>query len=844
MASSHIQKSWLNSLVTLTLGITFSIIIIFIAWRDSVQSQAREFSLASSTIKNVVARNTQTANDTLNSFSTYLEVNPELNNDEFSMITSSVLGLYPFLEGVVYVTRDSDSADPEKPYVIRNQTLKGNNAMLAKEELLSDDTYASAMELLFNSDSVITLGSEFHRNDWHGFWILRAIKPVSKIEEGIVNYGFAAILINTNTLVGPVFGNTGLSLFLLSDAASLSGRSLLYEYIPSAKQGWVVSSLAEESITQFPFYSVRLLLNKGLLWGDIEKTMMFISLLIGASVTLLLISLGKARDEQERQLRERNAIIEAQVRNQTEELARARDDALQAATAKSSFLASMSHEIRTPLNAIIGMSELLSETGLDLEQKKYVAVFKKAGDTLLSLVNDILDLSKIEANQLELETIEFNLIDTVEESVEIYALKSAEKSIELLTDIPADLKPVRLGDPSRLRQILLNLISNALKFTERGAIIVRIEYAKPDNTDLLEISVTDTGTGIPRDKLEKIFESFSQADSSTTRKYGGTGLGLTITRRLVELMGGKIWVESEVDKGSKFIINVPIPLIMDNDENRLVKTGALHHKILIVDDNPYALQMLERFLSDIGAKTVTQSDSQSTLVYLQDDLNRAQLDLMLVDADMPGIDGFSLVKSVKDLSDDIPIIMMLNTATLNQNQKELDELGLSYSYVAKPIKISELLKMLELALKTDKDLFEKTVPYFRVDDFKKLNILLVDDNSDNRLLVKAYLKKLPYLIDEAENGEEAYSIFKSGKYDVVLMDVQMPLMDGREATRKIRNWEKEEDKHATPIIALTAHAVKEEIDKCIDAGCDTHLSKPVKKETLISTIKTITSSTN
>jgi signal transduction histidine kinase/DNA-binding response OmpR family regulator len=844
MPTSEIQKKWLNSLLTLTLGITFSVILLFIAWRDSIQSQEREFSLASSTLKDTVARNTQTANDTLNSLSTYLEVNPDLSIEEYSMLTTSVLGLYPFLEGTVYVTHDVDSANPEKPYSVHYQTIKGGNTMLADTELLSDEAYASTIDLLFKNDSVITLASEYNRNNWKGFWILRAVKPVSKLDEDMGNYGFAAILINTNTLVGPSYRDTGPSLILLSDSASLSGRTILHEQQPSNEEGWVVNSLTEESITQFPFYSVRLLLSKELRWSQIEKTMMLISLLIGASVTLLLMSLGKARDEQEKHLRERNAIIEAQVLAQTEELGKARDDALQAALAKSSFLASMSHEIRTPLNAIIGMSELLSETGLDLEQKKYVAVFKKAGDTLLSLVNDILDLSKIEANQLELEKIEFNLIENVEESVEIYALKAAEKSIELLTDIPADMKPVRYGDPSRLKQILLNLISNALKFTERGAIIVRIAYVNPDNTDMLQISVADTGTGIPEDKLEKIFESFSQADSSTTRKYGGTGLGLTISRRLVEMMGGKIWVESELGKGSTFFINVPIPLIMDNDENRLIKTGALYHKILIVDDNQYARQILDTFLSDIGAKTVTKSDSQSALVYLQDDLSRAQLDLLLIDADMPGIDGFTLVNSLKEFCDSIPIIMMVNPATLNQNQKELDDLGLSYSYLPKPIKISELLKMLELALKTDKDIFEKTVPYFRIEDFKKLSILLVDDNSDNRLLVKAYLKKLPYVIDEAENGEEACSLFKSDKYDVVLMDVQMPLMDGREATRAIREWEKMEGKKATPIIALTAHAVKEEIDYCIEAGCDTHLSKPVKKETLISTIKSLTGSSN
>ncbi len=243
MASSHHQKKLLNSFVTLALGITFTAILIFIAWRDSIQSQARDFSLASSTVKNAVARNAQTANDTLNSFSTYLEVNPDLSEEEFSLITTSVLGLYPFLESTVYVTYNDDYSDPERPYAIKYQTLKGDIARTAERELLSNEAYESAIELLFNSDSVITLGSELNRNNWQGFWILKAVKPVSKIEEGKGNFGFAAILINSNILVGPVYENTGLALFLLSDSASLSGRSLLHEYEPTTEQGWMGSVL-------------------------------------------------------------------------------------------------------------------------------------------------------------------------------------------------------------------------------------------------------------------------------------------------------------------------------------------------------------------------------------------------------------------------------------------------------------------------------------------------------------------------------------------------------------------------------------------------------------------------
>jgi signal transduction histidine kinase/DNA-binding response OmpR family regulator len=840
MSTYNPQMTWLNYLITATLGVAFSLILVFITWNNAIDSKAREFELASSSIKDTVARNVQTANDTLNGLSSFLEVNPGLGEQQYSSITSSLLGLHPFMESAVYITRMVDNYQTERPFLIRYYNSRSSSVELAERELLNDDAYTNAINILFESDSVITLASDFTSNGWKAYWILRAVEPPPYHPQIQDQFGFIAILINTNKLVGSNINDTDLSIMLLSDSASLSGRQLLFQTNESASNAWYAGSFIEDGITQFPFYSVKLSITKNVLWKELDKTMLFISMLIGAGITLLLIALVKSKDEQEQQLRERNTVIEAKVLAQTEELAKARDQALEASLMKSSFLASMSHEIRTPLNAIIGMSDLLTETKLDFEQKKYVTVFKKAGDTLLGLVNDILDLSKIEANQLQLEEIEFNLVDTVEESVEIYALKAAEKSIELICDIDPVIQPIRTGDPSRLRQVLLNLISNALKFTDHGEIVVSIRSSQSGGKQTLVFCVKDSGTGIPEDKLEKIFESFSQADSSTTRKYGGTGLGLTISRRLIEMMGGRIWVDSELDIGSRFYIEVGFPAIDGHRENVPAKAGPEHPDVLIVDDNQHYREVLSSYLTVIGVNVTAVESSDHAMNYLNNKENLANIRLALVDAEMPDKDGFSLIKVLQQTGISIPVIMMLNPATLNQNQKQLDELGVKQMYLTKPIKMKELSRLAGSVLfGVDQKNYGENIADNN-EDLRPLRILLVDDNPDNRLLVKAYLKKLPYDLDEAENGEEALSMFTQSAYDVVLMDVQMPIMDGREATRRIRQWEKQESRGSTPIIALTAHAIKEEIDLCFEAGCDTHLSKPVKKQTLISTVQDIT----
>lgn len=536
------------------------------------------------------------------------------------------------------------------------------------------------------------------------------------------------------------------------------------------------------------------------------------------------------------------ALRYAVERKETQiQLQEARDFAERANRAKSEFLAAMSHDIRTPMNAILGVADLLAEGNLDEVQRNYVDVLKAAGDTLLGLIDDILDISKLEAGRVELVNREFDLQDVIHSVCEVVSVPAHERGLELVYDIFPDVPPHLIGDPTRLRQILINILGNSVKFTQQGEVVLRVCSGRHESGRLY-FTVQDTGEGIPPEMLENIFERYVTTQPIAGQRQKGAGLGLAIAKRLVELMNGQIEAASRIGVGTTMRFSALFDLPKGSQEAAASQWSLLTSKrVLLVDDNMSSREALQRGLEGRGASVSVSDTSHEALELLLRAAEKERpFELLLLDHSLTDPDAFELVQTIRARQGcALRIVLMLPYQSSRIILKRFQPLGVSH-YFTKPFRIEQVQAAIQTALEEPAAEASEARPLEILSTqpvSSSLKVLLAEDCEDNQFLVRSFLKKTPYQLEIVGNGDEALNRIKQSAYDLVLLDIDMPVMDGLTATKAIRAWESEQGRTPTPIVALTAYAFGEDTDRSLAAGCDAHMTKPILKTRLLEAIE-------